>query len=1052
MCFKSESEFEIALIKQLQDTGWSHEVLKNPSEKDLLENWANILLQNNAGRDRLNGVPLTSTEMRQIVEQIRELRTPVKLNRFVNGRSVTVRRDNPADPEHLGKEVSLSIYDRLEIAGGSSKYQIAQQPKFATFSAVLGNRRGDLMLLINGMPMFHIELKAAGKTVQHATKQMERYAGQGVYTGLFSLVQVMVGMTPDSAVYFANPGPDGSFNRDFFFHWADFNNERIDRWDEFAQGLFSIPMAHQLIGFYTVADESDGVLKVMRSYQLYATKKIRDTVAKHDRDQKWDEEIQRGGYIWHTTGSGKTLTSFKSAELIANSGNADKVVFLLDRIELGTQSHEEYQGFADNSGDVQKTEHTNALVAMLRSESVSETLIVTSIQKMSNLAEDWERRSADIEKISNKRVVFIVDEAHRTTFGKMMASIKHSFPRALFFGFTGTPIHAENEKKGSTTATLFGDELHRYSIADGIRDRNVLAFDTMMAQTYPSGELRKQVALRRAGAATDADVFGDPEKEEIYDKFMDSDRVPDAGKPGTDGRWVKGIEDFLPPDQYNRTEHRKEVVNDIHRGWVSRSRGSKFHAILATNKIAEAIEYYRLFKNLYPDLKVTALFDPHADEGDNKIMKEAGVAEILEDYNAAYNKQFTLASHPLFKVDVSTRLAHKDSYKRVDKDPTQRLDLLIVVSQLLTGFDSKWVNTLYLDKVLRHEEIIQAFSRTNRLFGPEKPFGTIRYYRKPWSMHYNIDRAVELYSGGKPLALFVEQLDRNLVQMNQCFTEINRLFSSAGHPDFAKLPADKRERAEFAKLFSKLNEYLESAKIQGFVWDKLTYSFDNEKVVTLLLDERTYLTLVLRYKELGSGSSDGGGNSEVSFLIETHLTEIDTGRFDSDYLDNRFEKWLKTLESGNATADERKALLEDIHRQFAHLTQEEQKYAQLFLNDVEAGDVELVSGRTFRDYVAAYQYSAKSNQINRVADAFGVDAQMLTELINSGGDENSVRMFGRFDALTAGIDEGAAVTYATDAEGGNITVFKARMRVSQTLLDFIVRGSLPANLSDAVDS
>ncbi|QTV80768.1 type I restriction endonuclease subunit R [Microbacterium sp. NIBRBAC000506063] len=1049
MCFKSETEFEKALIKQLQDTGWSSEVLKNPTEKDLLDNWANILLQNNAGRDRLNGVPLTETEMRQIVEQIRELRTPVKLNRFVNGRSVTIRRDNPADPEHLGKEVSLSIYDRLEIAGGSSRYQIAQQPKFATSSAVLGNRRGDLMLLINGMPMFHIELKASGKTVDHATKQLERYAGQGVYTGLFSLVQVMVGMTPDSAVYFANPGPDGSFNKDFFFHWADFNNERIDRWDQVAQGLLSIPMAHQLIGFYTVADESDGVLKVMRSYQLYATKKISDTVAKHDHDEKWDDGVQRGGYIWHTTGSGKTLTSFKSAELIANSGNADKVVFLLDRIELGTQSHEEYQGFADSSDDIQKTEHTNALVAMLKSENVRDTLIVTSIQKMSILAEDWDRRSADIEKISNKRVVFIVDEAHRSTFGTMMAGIKHSFPRALFFGFTGTPIHTENEKKGSTTATLFGDELHRYSIADGIRDRNVLAFDTTMVQTYPSSELRKQVALRKAGAASDTDIFGDPEKEKIYDKFMDPDRVPDAGFLGADGKWVKGIEDYLPTHQYDRAAHREAVVSDIHHGWVSRSRGSKFHAILATNSIAEAIEYYRLFKALHPDLKVTALFDPHADEGDAKIMKEAGVAEILEDYNAAYGQQFTLATHALFKVDVSTRLAHKEAYKRVALDPTQQLDLLIVVSQLLTGFDSKWVNTLYLDKVLRFEEIIQAFSRTNRLFGPEKPFGTIRYYRKPWSMHYNIDRAVELYSGGKPLALFVEHLDRNLEQMNLYFTEISRLFSSAGHADFAKLPADERERAEFAKLFARFNEHLEAAKIQGFVWGELTYSFDNGKVVTLLLDETTYLTLVLRYKELGSGS--GGGDREAPFVIETHLTEIDTGRIDSDYLDNRFEKWLKSLEPGSATADERKALLEDIHRQFAHLSQDEQKYAELFLHDVEAGDVELVSGRTFREYVMAYQYSAKSERIKRVADTFGVDAGMLTERIDSGVDEARVNEFGRFDALTAGLDTDAAVAYVANAEGKPVSVYIARIRVSRILRDFIVHGVLPVDLSDAAD-
>lgn len=1040
MCFKSELEFEEALIRKLQSAGWSDEVLRHPTEQDLLDNWANILLQNNAGRDRLNGVPLTQTEMRRIVDQIRDLRTPVKLNRFVNGRTVTIKRDNPADPEHLGKEVSLSIYDRLEIAGGSSRYQIVQQPRFATSSAVLGSRRGDLMLLINGMPLFHIELKGTGEPLEKATKQMERYSGQGVYTGLFSLVQVMVGMTPESSVYFANPGPDGTFNKDFFFHWANFNNERIDDWDKVVSGLLSIPMAHQLIGFYTVADESDGVLKVMRSYQLFATKKISDAVTRND----WESGTQRGGYVWHTTGSGKTMTSFKSAQLIANSNDADKVVFLLDRIELGNQSLEEYRGFADDSESVQNTENTNDLVSKLISDRVSDTLVVTSIQKMSNIAEDQGGREADIQKINAKRVVFIVDEAHRTTFGKMMTDTKRVFPNALFFGFTGTPIQDENQKKGSTTATLFGDELHRYSIADGIRDRNVLAFDTTMVQTYPSGELRSQVALRRAGAGSASDVFSDPAKVEVFDRYMDSGQIPDAGHMEANGSWVKGIEDYLPATQYDRTEHRTAVLEDIGRGWTFRSRGSKFHALLATNSIAEAIEYYRLFKQQHPGLKVTALFDPNADEGDWKIMKEAGLAEILADYNAAYGQRFTLATHADFKKDVSARLSHKDNYKRIDRTPEEQLDLLVVVSQMLTGFDSKWVNTLYLDKVLRHEEIIQAFSRTNRLFGPEKPFGTIRYYRKPWTMKHNIEQAVDLYSGGQPLALFVELLDINLEQMNEYFTAIARLFASAGSPDFSRLPADRRERAEFAKLFTKLSEHLEAAEIQGFTWDQLEYEFEDGKCISLDFVQATYLTLVLRYKELGRGG--GSGDSEAVYVIETHLTEIDTGRIDSDYLENRFEKWLKALDLGSATSEERQSLLGDIHLQFAHLTQEEQKYAELFLHDIEAGDVEVISGKSFHDYITDYQYSAQQERIRRVADTFGVEVDKLTDLVNRGGDPAHHNAFGRFDALANGMSRDAAVRYTVSVDGTPAPAYKAVMRAKQILRTFIAEGTLPNDL------
>jgi type I restriction enzyme R subunit len=221
--------------------------------------------------------------------------------------------------------VSLKIYDRHEIAAGQSRYQIVQQPRHGRGSPLLNDRRGDLLLLINGMPVIHIELKKSGVPVSQAYNQIQKYSREGIFSGLFSLIQIFVAMEPAEALYFANPGPDGKFNKDYAFHWADFNNEPINDWKRFTYSLLSIPMAHQLIGFYTVADESDGVLKVMRSYQYYAAHAISDKVAKTD----WKNPNRLGGYIWHTTGSGKTMTSFKSAQLIANSKDADKVVFLL---------------------------------------------------------------------------------------------------------------------------------------------------------------------------------------------------------------------------------------------------------------------------------------------------------------------------------------------------------------------------------------------------------------------------------------------------------------------------------------------------------------------------------------------------------------------------------------------------------------------------------------------------------------------------------------------------------------------------------------------------
>ena len=309
MIFKTEAEFEAAMITALQNKGWENQVLKYPTEDTLLKNWANILFENNRGIDRLNDAPLTDTEMQQILEQVLALRTPLKLNGFINGKTVSITRDNPDDPFHLGKEVSLKIYDRREIAAGQSRYQIAQQPKYKSKSKILNDRRGDLMLLINGMPVFHLELKKSGIPVSQAHYQIEKYSDEGIFTGIFSLVQIFVAMQPEETVYFANPGPDGVFNKDFYFHWADFNNEPINKWRDIATYLLSIPMAHQMIGFYTVADDSDSVLKVMRSYQYFAANAISDRVSKID----WSDKQLLGGYIWHTTGSGKTMTSFKFA-------------------------------------------------------------------------------------------------------------------------------------------------------------------------------------------------------------------------------------------------------------------------------------------------------------------------------------------------------------------------------------------------------------------------------------------------------------------------------------------------------------------------------------------------------------------------------------------------------------------------------------------------------------------------------------------------------------------------------------------------------------------
>ena len=1037
MIFNKESDFEEALIKILSEKGWEKEVLKNYSEQDLLRNWANILFENNRDIDRLNDYPLTDSEMQQILEQIEALRTPLKLNGFINGKSVSIVRDNPDDKLHLGKEVSLKIYDRREIAAGQSRYQIVQQPKFPTKSKLLNDRRGDLMLLINGMPVIHIELKKSGIPVSQAYNQIEKYSHEGIFSGLFSLVQIFVAMEPNEAVYFANPGPDGKFNPDYYFHWADFNNEPINEWDKVASTLLSIPMAHQLIGFYTVADDSDGVLKVMRSYQYFAASAISDKVAK----AKWEGNNQLGGYVWHTTGSGKTMTSFKSAQLIASSKDADKVIFLMDRIELGTQSLKEYRGFADENESVQATENTNVLITKLKSSNPADTLIVTSIQKMSNIKDEAGGLNArDIELISDKRIVFIVDEAHRSTFGDMLLTIKNTFPKAMFFGFTGTPIQDENQKKKNTTSTVFGNELHRYSIADGIRDKNVLGFDPYKVLTFKDKDVRKVVALEKAKAQTEEEAISDPVKSKIFYKYMDANQVGMVGHFDAKGDYIKGIEDYIPNVQYTTEEHTTMVVKDILENWVTLSHNSKFHAIFATSSIPEAINYYRLFKAMKPHLKVTALFDPSIDNNGGVQFKEDGLVEIISDYNEQYGQEFSIPTFAKMKKDIAARLAHKKPYERIANEPAKQIDLLIVVDQMLTGFDSKWINTLYMDKVLQYENIIQAFSRTNRLFGPDKPFGTIRYYRKPHTMERNINAAVKLYSGDRPLGLFVQHLIDNLKQMNELFESITDLFADSGIENFEKLPDDTSAFRKFAKDFNEFNSYLEAAKIQGFKWNVLSY-VDEEtgEVIDVTIDENTYLILVLRYKEL-TGGGGGTGGDDVPYDLAGYITEIDTGLIDADYMNSKFDKYIKLLSVEGTTKEAIEQAETELHKTFATLSQEEQKYANIFLHDIQRGDVKVAEGKSLRDYINEYLSKARNDQIHRISVAIGVDENMLRNVMGLKLNENNLNEFGRYDELKKTVDKAKAKEYFEKVEGTKIIPPKVNVKVDKLLRDFIING------------
>lgn len=1001
--FLKELDFEKALADFLPHHGWDPNVIMNPTEETLIKNWAAIIYNNNRDMNRLGDFPLTETEMQQIMTQVDALKNPYEVNKFINGGQVVIKRDNADDKINYGKEVYLTIFNAREIRAGQSVYQIVRQPRFQTKHPLGTTRRGDVMLLINGMPVVHIELKRSGVDVTQAVNQIKKYAHEGIFShGIFSLIQIFVAMTPEKTLYFANPGASENFSPSFYFHWADFNNEEVHDWKRIGANLLSIPMAHQMVGYYTIADDKDETLKVLRSYQYFATTKIWERV----RETNWDDHYHKGGYIWHTTGSGKTMTSFKSAQLIGKANDADKVVFLLDRIELSTQSADEYRGFANADDNVLDTDDTRNLIRVLESDSKDECLIVTSIQKMSRINSGNSVPQSTIDKINKKRVVFIVDECHRSVTGSgkdsgsgMLLTIKNTFPRAILFGFTGTPIFPENAHGEMTTEVIFGDMLHKYTLASGIPDKNVLGFDLYREDTFQEQDIREKVALRQADpeAETVDDIAKDNEKMAIYNKWMnDTDmlKVEDEAK-----------------SLYTTDAHHMAVVQKIVEERPMLSHNGKFHAILATKNIPEAIEYYHLFKEHYPEYNVTAIFDDSIDNNGGGEYKEEAILEILEDYNKRFETTFQQSTYAKYKKDVAKRLAHKMPYQHLEKD--KQLDMLIVVTQMLTGYDSKWVNTLYVDKLLQYVDVIQAFSRTNRLFGPDKPFGIIKYFTRPNRMAKNIEDALALYVD-QPLLVFTDKLEANLEKINQSFLIIDQLFKAEGIEYYATLPQAEASKKKFAKEFCEMTKRLEAAKMQGFQWEKLEYEFQHTTgwvKLKMELDEQTYKILLARYRELFQRGGGGGGDDDDVYQLEAYITETGAGTIDAEYINSKFIKFVKNLYTSGPGSEHVKAAQAELHNAFASLNQRDQRTAQRILHDIESGDLRLSPGKTIYDYIIDYQKRECDQQAYTLGEATGLNITKLQELISKDTTEQNINEQGRFDALVQTLDKVKTVDF-----------------------------------------
>lgn len=777
---KSELAFEKEFIDYLTKIGgvkqWEYKENIKTTEQ-LWDNFKMILEQNN--RARLDE-HLSVTEFNQVKKIITGIDSPYQAGQFlygVNGVSeIEVDLDN-------GKHVFLTVFDQAQVGGGNTVYQVVNQIERPKVVDGKQNRRFDVTLLINGLPIIQIELKKALHSTTESLNQMEQYIAEKQYSGIFSTLQILIAMTPFDIRYMANT-PLQSFNRAFAFNWQNEDDARpIRSWKTFADKVLSIPMAHDLATRYMILDgtKNKESIKVMRPYQVYATKRVLDKVRKFDF--KYDDG--KLGYIWHTTGSGKTITSFKTAWLASRLSNVDKVVFLVDRIALTNQTADAYKaydpvaGFEGKTGVVSDTANISDLHRKLTKKS-DKNIIVTSIQKMSRYV------ARDSFKPLNESILFIVDEAHRSTGDGtenegMLETIRKAIPNSAWVGYTGTPKFPE-------TREIFGDILHAYTIKEAIADKNVLGFNVEFKETIQAPE--------------------DPTEDDIDDNIRGS------------------VYDYSPA-------HVDLVVKDIFDNWKKRSNNRKYNALFTVHvggnraSTPRAMEYFDKFaeenakRPIDNQLKVAVSFSTDTSNGSNQLKTNENLHRAIIAYNEMFGTAFDMTTVKAYTEDLTRRL-------NKTADDGKYLDLVIVVDQLLTGFDAPELNTLYIDRTLKGGNLIQAYSRTNRMHNlVDKPWGNVVNYRWPEQNEYEMNRAFAIYSnresaneqlsledlkkGNEESGIISKPFSKVQAEMQEVIKKLSTLTD-----DFVQLPPSEKAQdevfenlKEYNRLLSQLKQYTE---------------------------------------------------------------------------------------------------------------------------------------------------------------------------------------------------------------------------------------------------
>ncbi len=871
-----ESIIEQKLIDQLVygDSQWTYRAdLK--TEEDLWNNFRYILEQNN--KDRLNGESLSDAEFDQVKNQL-QFSSFYKAGEWLVGENGKVMVHVQRDTEKL----HLVVMNHEHIAGGSSVYEVINQYRALKDDDVqtkAQDRRFDVTLMINGLPMIHIELKNKQHSYMDGFWQIKKYIGEGKFTGIFSAVQMFVISNGVDTKYFS-AASDTELNPKFISGWLDKENNPVTDYIDFAKSVLRIPEAHEMIARYTVLDEDAKRLILLRPYQIHAIEAIREA-----------SKTGKSGFVWHTTGSGKTLTSYKATRnLLMDIPSIDKAIFLIDRKDLDTQTTMAFQAYANNDLiDVDETDNIFDLKRKLKSDD--RQVIVTTIQKMQRLiTKRLEEGTNEYQKIKNLRIAFVVDECHRAVTPGTKRELERFFGKSLWYGFTGTPRFAENPypQMGDlprTTEELYGQRLHRYTIQNAIHDNAVLGF-----QVEHNGP-------KNISDETDAGAY----ENETH---------------------MLSVLDVILNKSYNKLGFQN-------------GKGQTYEGLLTTSSIQMAQKYYDLLKKVkngettlvidekikqvLPDFPKFAITYSVTENEEGSHVNQQKMQESLNDYNGMFGTKYELSQIQGYNGNLNKRLARKDAKF---KSRNEQLDLVIVVDRLLTGFDAPCMSTIFIDRQpMGPHDLIQAFSRTNRIFDKNKAYGQIVTFQAPKLFKESVDNAVKLYSAGSTEVALLAEWE----EIEPAFRKsLNALRASAETP--AEIPGmSKKEKQVFAKMFQNFDKLFAQLKSFSQYNDSMLEDYGITEA-----EYEDYVGHYLNVKEELKPDGDDPIEPDLPVIdLDYELMAYSHTKIDYEYIINLIQNIVTPNDDTEVSPEQRQKQLEEVRQYIEDLRKENPKVAEI---------------------------------------------------------------------------------------------------------------------------